>query len=135
MIFKRNTIKGIQMALVDLVTLSRTKLIYKSYMSSFGAIAAKVYDTPVITAVLANPSRQWRASRQDDLIPSWLEWENLSQQWKMKKLTGAPVWTKLEVFRVLMKCRYFYSKCYQIGFSRFLRAKRGVTNTMMGRQI
>jgi hypothetical protein len=124
MVFKRNTIRGVQMALVDFLTLSRTKLIYRSYMSSFGEVAGKMHGTRVIPLQLARSPKHWISSKGDDLIFRMLEWCGRTLKWKVKKLKDPNLWTKFTAFFVLMKCRFFSSTFYQIVLSRYLKKKR-----------
>jgi len=117
----RNTVKGMQTALIDFLTLSRTKLIYRSYASSFGKIASQVHGIPMVMLSNTNSPKHWHSNRGDVQVDRLLRWDEQEKRWKIKILKGKSPLQIIEALFAFFKCQYFCSKLYQIYISRYLK--------------
>ena len=108
----RKTTRGIQAALVDLLTLSKTAVIYGSYFSSFGEVAHQIHRSPLRTLSLANPLEH------SPFHSRFLRWDARAERWKMKWF-GRWSMKRFPAFAALLRCQFFCSKFYQLYASRY----------------
>ena len=119
--YERNSTFGMQFAFADLLSLSKTKLIYRSDSSSFGMMAHKLYETPMITlSVLKWPFVQKTSTRKKSYMQA-LHWNYDKEQWELKKTqAGILPLERFILFTHIWSRRFWYSKLYQRYISTFL---------------
>ena len=118
----RNSVTGMKTALIDLLTLSRTKLMYSSYNSSFGTLARRFHNTPVINLSLIRLATPlWKKSIRKKLKPQTLCWDAQSEHWKIQQdYRGACSMRRGSAIMQLLVRRFWYSTLYQCYISKFL---------------
>ena len=116
----RNTAAGIQAALLDLLSLSRTMSIYKSYSSSFGKVAHQFHNTPLKTLYTKYPPRRWDAYPWDRATDRSLHWNAQIERWEKNNVERHEFLKRLQTSAFFLRCRFFSSKFYQLYASRYL---------------
>lgn len=118
----RLTRTGTQDALVELLTLSKTRCIYGTWASTFPLIAHYFNQRPLI--IISNFVHPLWNFPPDLAMDRFLAWDYASGRWTIKEKNKKTLWHRYMALMLMLRCRLFCSDAYQHHVSRWLTVSR-----------
>ena len=106
-------VAGAQSALVDMLTLARTRLIYHGFMSSFAYTAHLISRRPIRCVSVPRLPAGWHDSPSDARHDRLMEWNQEARAWQKRARPDATFSTRLQAELVLLWTRVVCSDPFQ----------------------